>query len=83
MKAVKGIGMKDESWVAFKGVRVKLAGAADPEGEALQNEAAKPAPPGDQECCESGCSPCVWDTYYEALEEWQKEQAASGDNDTP
>lgn len=36
----------------------------------------KPTPPGDSECCESGCTPCVWDRYYEELQEWQKEQAS-------
>ena len=30
----------------------------------------KPTPPEDWECCESECSPCVWDNYYEALREW-------------
>lgn len=35
----------------------------------------KPTPPADSECCESGCSPCVWDTYYEALTEWNATQA--------
>lgn len=35
----------------------------------------KPAPPADGECCESGCEPCVWDTYYEDLRRWQEQQA--------
>lgn len=34
----------------------------------------KPLPPADGECCESGCEPCVWDTYYEALRQWQENQ---------
>ncbi len=34
----------------------------------------KPQPPGDYECCESGCSVCVWDVYFEALRAWQEEQ---------
>jgi hypothetical protein len=45
---------------------------------------AKPTPPEDWECCESECSPCVWDTYYEDLREWQaqqKQQASSTDSD--
>ena len=37
----------------------------------------KPAPPEDYECCESGCSPCVWDTYYEDLKDWQEQQKQS------
>lgn len=36
----------------------------------------KPIPPGDGECCESGCSPCVWDRYYEALHAWEAQQAS-------
>ncbi|WP_417552189.1 oxidoreductase-like domain-containing protein [Marinomonas fungiae] len=36
----------------------------------------KPTPPEDWECCESECSPCVWDTYYEALREWNAQQKA-------
>nr|WP_320134894.1 oxidoreductase-like domain-containing protein [uncultured Amphritea sp.] len=37
----------------------------------------KPTPPGDYECCESGCSPCVWDLYYEELNAWNAEQKAA------
>ncbi|MBR9868839.1 MAG: hypothetical protein GYB20_17650 [Oceanospirillales bacterium] len=36
----------------------------------------KPTPPADYECCESECSPCVWDTYYEELNIWNAEQKA-------
>ncbi|MBY4675222.1 oxidoreductase-like domain-containing protein [Marinobacterium arenosum] len=36
----------------------------------------RPTPPADNECCESGCSPCVWDTYYEDLHAWQAQQAS-------
>lgn len=31
--------------------------------------------PGD--CCGGGCSPCVWDTYYEELELYEQHLAAS------
>lgn len=34
----------------------------------------KPTPPEDWECCESECSPCVWDLYYQELREWNEEQ---------
>ncbi|SBS31453.1 hypothetical protein MSP8887_01636 [Marinomonas spartinae] len=34
----------------------------------------RPTPPEDWECCESECSPCVWDTYYEELRAWNAEQ---------
>ena len=29
----------------------------------------KPIPPGDFECCESGCSQCVWDIYFDELDQ--------------
>lgn len=34
----------------------------------------KPLPPGDYECCESGCDRCVWDIYREELQEWEQQQ---------
>ena len=34
----------------------------------------KPTPPGEYECCESGCEPCVWDIYYEDMREWKEAQ---------
>lgn len=34
----------------------------------------KPTPPADNECCESGCCPCVWDLYHEELQLWRVEQ---------
>jgi len=37
----------------------------------------KPLPPGASECCEGGCSPCVWDRYYEELNEWQARYLAA------
>ncbi len=36
----------------------------------------KPTPPEDYECCESACSPCVWDIYYDEMQLWQTEQTA-------
>lgn len=42
----------------------------------------KPTPPADYECCESGCSPCVWDRYYEALQRWQTQSRPSPESDT-
>lgn len=36
----------------------------------------RPVPPADNECCEGGCSPCVWDRYYEAMRIWQEQQSA-------
>jgi cytochrome-b5 reductase len=34
----------------------------------------KPEPPADNECCDSGCEPCVWDVYREQLVLWQAQQ---------
>ncbi len=34
----------------------------------------KPTRPEEWECCESGCAPCVWDTYYEEVREWNAAQ---------
>ncbi|MDP2548617.1 oxidoreductase-like domain-containing protein [Oceanobacter sp. 4_MG-2023] len=36
----------------------------------------KPLPPGDYECCESGCDRCVWDIYREDVAEWEAAQKA-------
>ena len=35
----------------------------------------KPIPPADGACCESGCSHCVWDFYYEERKAWKAQQA--------
>ncbi len=35
----------------------------------------KPEPPGAYDCCENGCSPCVWDVYSDKLTEWKRRQA--------
>jgi len=35
----------------------------------------KPTPPADGECCDSACSPCVWDTFYEKRRQWRIQQA--------
>ncbi|WP_370052569.1 oxidoreductase-like domain-containing protein [Neptunomonas sp.] len=32
----------------------------------------KPTPPGEYDCCESACEPCVWDVYYEELRAWNE-----------
>lgn len=33
----------------------------------------KPRPPGNDECCGSGCQRCVFDIYYEKLEKYEKD----------
>lgn len=36
----------------------------------------KPYPPADDDCCGGGaCNPCVWDYYYEQLQQWRIQQA--------
>ncbi|HMT92989.1 oxidoreductase-like domain-containing protein [uncultured Thiothrix sp.] len=40
-----------------------------------------PIPPTPNECCESGCDPCVWDIYYEDLRKWQEQQQAQAEAD--
>jgi len=34
----------------------------------------RPLPPGDYDCCESGCDRCVWDIYRADVAEWEAEQ---------
>ena len=34
----------------------------------------KPLPPADGECCDSACTPCVWDNYYAKRKEWRLQQ---------
>jgi|GEM_PF-973393 len=40
----------------------------------MSNLPPKPTPPGEYECCESGCSTCVWDSYYDDMREWNEVQ---------
>ena len=35
----------------------------------------EPREPYDDECCGNGCSPCVWDTYYDKLSVYQEKKA--------
>lgn len=32
-----------------------------------------PEKPSANECCGSGCVPCIYDYYYDAYEKWQAE----------
>lgn len=35
----------------------------------------KPTPPGDYDCCESGCERCVWDIYHTEMNLWRDAEA--------
>lgn len=35
-----------------------------------------PDKPEPYECCGSGCSPCVYDYYYEELEKWEAQHGS-------
>ncbi|PSS36527.1 UPF0651 protein like [Actinidia chinensis var. chinensis] len=53
---------------------MKIAKSPPPETEKVEAEKLPPPPekplPGD--CCGSGCVRCVWDVYYEELEDYNK-----------
>ncbi|MEH6627998.1 MAG: oxidoreductase-like domain-containing protein [Motiliproteus sp.] len=40
----------------------------------IEHQLEKPERPEDWECCGGGCSPCIWDNYYESLTRWQEQQ---------
>ncbi len=41
----------------------------------LSNNDIPPPPekPTPQECCGSGCVPCIYDYYYDNLEQWEQQ----------
>jgi len=40
-----------------------------------ESELVPPIKPLPGDCCGNGCSPCVWDIYYEELERFEAEKA--------
>jgi hypothetical protein len=47
-----------------------------------------PEQPGDDECCRSGCDPCIFDLYQQELQryreqlaQWEARQAKAGGKD--
>ena len=57
-----------------------MSSASDPARRATSTPAADPRPlppepplPGD--CCDSGCDPCVHDSYSEALQHYREQLA--------
>lgn len=41
----------------------------------MQTSLEQPIPPGDYDCCESGCEPCVWDVYRDEMNQWRAAEA--------
>ncbi|KAI4386790.1 hypothetical protein MLD38_004692 [Melastoma candidum] len=57
-------------------------------GKAVKEAPGKSAPPppppekpSPDDCCGSGCVRCVWDVYYEDLEEYEKLYGNGGGSD--
>jgi len=40
----------------------------------------KPQRPEPDECCGSGCVPCIYDYYYEALYKWEQQNSKDIDS---
>lgn len=49
---------------------------ADDAGPADDPRPLPPEPPAPNECCQSGCIPCVYDMYDEAREQYREALAA-------
>ncbi|HEY0335860.1 MAG TPA: oxidoreductase-like domain-containing protein [Burkholderiales bacterium] len=43
----------------------------EPESVANDPEPQPPREPQQWECCHSGCEPCIYDLYWEALERYE------------
>lgn len=46
----------------------------------MVNTPPKPQRPDPNECCGSGCVPCVYDYYYDQLAEWEEKYGAKKDS---
>jgi len=60
--------------------RLHPPGAA-PNLTLMTDAAALPRPPdkpADEECCNRGCCPCIFDYYYDAMERWEAAVRARG-----
>jgi hypothetical protein len=58
--------------------------AAPPSDPAAEPPPQAPVPPALEDCCGSGCNPCIFDVYEDALERyrqrltaWQQRQATA------
>jgi hypothetical protein len=42
----------------------------------MKKKILKPIRPENDDCCGGGgCCPCVWDTYFNALDLWEEQEA--------
>lgn len=48
-----------------------------------QHLSEKPEPHTPNECCESGCDPCVWDIYRVELNKWEQAQQPKPTGNNP
>ncbi|CAI0448776.1 unnamed protein product [Linum tenue] len=65
-------------------IEAKRGGSIDDkeEQEQAKDKAIPPPPPPEKpepgDCCGSGCVRCVWDVYYEELEDYNKAYPTGG-----
>ena len=59
-----------EIYIEFKGKRLRRKDIRN-----LINDLDKPVKPDPSQCCDSGCNPCVYDSYERSLE-WYNQQLA-------
>ncbi|KOC63078.1 hypothetical protein WH47_03873 [Habropoda laboriosa] len=38
----------------------------------INNESSRPVTPSEEDCCHSGCDPCIFDVHKKLLEEYEK-----------
>jgi hypothetical protein len=53
-----------------------LSNAVSPDSSTDDPRPTPPRQPELEECCNSGCSPCIFDLYYEAMDEYRAALAA-------
>ena len=48
-----------------------IADIEDLKGKLERHLAREPMEPAQEDCCGSGCTPCVFDSYYDKLEDFE------------
>lgn len=43
----------------------------------------EPEKPLDNDCCGAACDPCIWDVYYQRLQDWKMQKAAIEAKNSP